>query len=161
MALECVDRMYLNAYEPQLTSAGGVAAYFRHHKGHRFASAKQAVETSEAFRKAVFDFADARQIPVHRFAKGERKYDVMQRLLKDFDRERGRGLHRHRPGKGHRAAHHPQALRRRQGLHSVDRLLHGHGQFPLFLLRRRGTEFCTFDLRQSRMATAAGLLVVS
>ena len=34
--LECIDRMYLNLYVPQLTSAQGVAAYFRGYKGHRF-----------------------------------------------------------------------------------------------------------------------------
>ncbi|MCX6875359.1 MAG: hypothetical protein NTW21_16360 [Verrucomicrobia bacterium] len=74
---------------PQLTSAGGVAAYFRNYKDHRFASTKQAVETSEAFRRKVFDFAKLRDVPVHRFAKGERKDDVMHGFLKDFRSEQG------------------------------------------------------------------------
>ena len=30
--LECIDRMYLNLYAPQLASAPGVAAYFRGYK---------------------------------------------------------------------------------------------------------------------------------
>ena len=89
LELECIDRMYLNCYVPQLTSAGGVAAYFRNYKGHRFASTKQAVETSEAFRRNVFDFANRQDIPVHRFAKGERKDDVMHGFLKDFREEQG------------------------------------------------------------------------
>lgn len=29
MELECIDRMYLNAYVPKLTSAAGVAGFFR------------------------------------------------------------------------------------------------------------------------------------
>jgi len=41
--LECIDRMYLNAYVPKLTSAEGVAAYFRFHKGRRFASTKDVI----------------------------------------------------------------------------------------------------------------------
>ena len=31
--LECIERMYLNLYVPQLASAPGVAAYFRGYKG--------------------------------------------------------------------------------------------------------------------------------
>ena len=38
--LESIDRMYLNCYVPQLTSAAGVAAYFRYYKGQRFASTR-------------------------------------------------------------------------------------------------------------------------
>ena len=89
LELEGIDGMYLNCDVPQLTSAGGVAAYFRNYKGHRFASTKQAVETSEAFRRNVFDFAKRGDIPVHRFAKGERKDDVMHGFLKDFRGEQG------------------------------------------------------------------------
>ena len=89
LELECIDRMYLNCYVPQLTSAAGVASYFRNYKGHRFASTKEAVETSEAFRRNVFDFAKRRDIPIHRFAKGERKDDVMHGFLKDFREEQG------------------------------------------------------------------------
>jgi hypothetical protein len=89
LELECIDRMYLNCYMPQLTSAAGVASYFRNYKGHRFASTKEAVETSEAFRRNVFDFAKRRDIPVHRFVKGERKDDVMHGFLKDFREEQG------------------------------------------------------------------------
>ena len=31
MELECIDRMYLNAYVPRLTSTGGIAAYWPIH----------------------------------------------------------------------------------------------------------------------------------
>jgi hypothetical protein len=47
--LECIDRMYLNLYVPQLSSAAGVASYFRHYKGQRFASTKDALAMSERF----------------------------------------------------------------------------------------------------------------
>ena len=87
--LECIDRMYLNAYVPKLTSAEGVAAYFRFHKGRRFASTKDALDTSEAFRKNILSFVNRRRIPIHRFAKGERKDDVMQGYLKKFKRPEG------------------------------------------------------------------------
>jgi hypothetical protein len=36
--LESIDRMYLNVYVPRLQREGGVAAFFRFHRGHLFAS---------------------------------------------------------------------------------------------------------------------------
>ena len=41
MELESIDRMYLNAYVPQLTTEAGVAGFVRGYLGHRFASTKQ------------------------------------------------------------------------------------------------------------------------
>ena len=35
---ECIDRMYLNVYVPQLQRVGGVVWYLRGHLGQRFAS---------------------------------------------------------------------------------------------------------------------------
>ena len=49
LELECIDRMYLNAYIPQLTSENGIAWFFRGHRGHRFASTKLA-EITQGFR---------------------------------------------------------------------------------------------------------------
>ncbi len=49
LELECIDRMYLNAYVPQLTSEAGVAGFVRGHLGYRFASTKQVAEMTEAF----------------------------------------------------------------------------------------------------------------
>ena len=87
--LESIDRMYLNCYVPQLTSAAGVAAYFRYYKGQRFASTKDAVKLSEAFRRKVFEFAKNHAIPIHRFSKGERKDDIMLGMLKKFPATEG------------------------------------------------------------------------
>ena len=87
--LECIDRMYLNLYVPQLASAPGVAAYFRGYKGHRFASTKEAVAMSEGFRRQVFDFAERHGIPIIRFEKGMRKDDVMHKRLRKFKAREG------------------------------------------------------------------------
>ena len=89
LELECIDRMYLNLYVPELTSAQGVAAYFRGYKGHRFASTKEAVAMSEGFRRQVFDFAERHGIPIIRFEKGMRKDDVMQKRLRKFKASEG------------------------------------------------------------------------
>jgi hypothetical protein len=64
LELECIERMDLNLYVPQLASAPGVAAYFRGYKGHRFASTKEAVAMSEGFRRQVLDFAERKATPI-------------------------------------------------------------------------------------------------
>lgn len=38
LELECIDRMYLNVYVPQLQYDKGVVSFFRFHRGHTFAS---------------------------------------------------------------------------------------------------------------------------
>ena len=38
LEVEGIDRMYLNVYQPKLQSERGVASFFRHHRGHLFAS---------------------------------------------------------------------------------------------------------------------------
>ena len=84
LELECIDRMYLNAYVPQLTSEGGIAAFFRGYLGHRFASTKQAIPMTKAFLKAIEAFLKREGLELVRFRKRERKDDVMQRELRRF-----------------------------------------------------------------------------
>ena len=87
--LECIDRMYLNCYVPKLSSAAGVAGYIRFHKGSRLASTKDVAELTKRFVGNILSFAKEHQIPIHRFAKGERKDDVMHRFLKNYEGQQG------------------------------------------------------------------------
>ena len=63
--LECIDRMYLNLYVPQLASAPGVAACCRGYKGHRFASTKEAVAMSRGVSPAGAQLRRAKGNPDH------------------------------------------------------------------------------------------------
>ena len=89
LELECIDRMYLNLYVPKLTSAPGVAAYFRHCKGQRFASTKDAAAMSKAFHRQMLAFAEEHRVPIIRFHKGQRKDAVMQKRLQKFQPAEG------------------------------------------------------------------------
>jgi hypothetical protein len=89
MELECIDRMYLNAYVPKLTSEGGIAAFCRGYLGHRFASTKQAVEMTQAFVKAIATFLQREGLELVRFQKGQRKDDVLQQKLRGFKKPEG------------------------------------------------------------------------
>jgi hypothetical protein len=89
MELECIDRMYLNAYIPKLTNEAGVAAFFRGYLGHRFASTKAAAPMTDAFITAIRDFIHERDIPLVRFKKGQRKDEVFKARLRSFKPREG------------------------------------------------------------------------
>jgi hypothetical protein len=89
LELECIDRMYLNAYVPKLTSEGGIAAFCRGYLGHRFASTKQAVEMTTRFVKSIETFIQREGLELVRFKKGQRKDDVLQRKLRQFKKPEG------------------------------------------------------------------------
>ena len=89
MELECIDRMYLNAYVPQLTSEGGIAAFCRGYLGHRFASTKQAVQMTKDFIKSIDTFLQPEGIELVRFKKGQRKDEVMKKRLARFQPQEG------------------------------------------------------------------------
>jgi hypothetical protein len=57
LEIEGIDRMYLNVYVPQLQREGGVASFFRFHRGHRFASSVLMDPISKAFVAALERFA--------------------------------------------------------------------------------------------------------
>ena len=82
---ESIDRMYLNAYVPQLQSVGGVVGYLHAHKGQRFASTTALAPMTEAFVQAVERFAKQQTgVDVVNFEKWQRKDDVTQKYLARF-----------------------------------------------------------------------------
>jgi hypothetical protein len=89
LEVEAIDRMYLNVYQPKLQHAAGVAAFFRFHRGHAFASSALMDPISKAFVTAVEDFARQQQVPLLPFAKGQRKEDVAQEYRAKFRETEG------------------------------------------------------------------------
>src|SRR3984893_15246653 len=84
LELECIDRMYLNAYVPQLTTEGGVAGFVRGYLGYRFASTKAVAQMTENFVESIMQFGLDHKIDLVRFKKGQRKDHVMQARLRAF-----------------------------------------------------------------------------
>jgi len=74
---------------PKLTSAAGVAGFFRGYLGHRFASTKQAASMTERFVTSIRDFLQRHGVPLVRFQKGQRKDAVFQQRLKQFKAPEG------------------------------------------------------------------------
>jgi hypothetical protein len=76
--IECLDRIYLNAYVPTLQSSGQVVAFMTQHLGKPIPSPALMEHIGTRFRKAVESCADANEIPWVRFGKDDRKISVMQ-----------------------------------------------------------------------------------
>src|SRR6266545_3242046 len=83
LQVESIDRLYLNLYQPRLMHAGGVAQFFRSHQGATFASSALMAPMTRAFQAAVLRFAETANVPVVRFAKGQRK-DYLYVVDADF-----------------------------------------------------------------------------
>ena len=75
--IECLDRVYLNAYVPILQSSGQVVAFMTQHLGLPIPSPALFDKISPRFRRPVDSFAEANGIPWVRFGKDDRKADVM------------------------------------------------------------------------------------
>src|SRR5207302_7578268 len=119
-----IDRMYLNVYVPALQRAGGVASFFRFHRGHQFASS--AVQ----------------------FEKGQRKDDVAAAYRKKFTAEEGVLFVGKAQEKTSVFRTSGGAMNRPAPL-SLAGPVYGHGQSLLRLLRGPGfgpffLKFCTY-----------------
>lgn len=89
LQLECIDRMYLNVYVPQLQTEGGAANFFRKHRGFQFASAALMAPMTKAFVERIERFAEREGVDLLIFERGQRKDDVALQYLAQFKRDQG------------------------------------------------------------------------
>jgi hypothetical protein len=87
--LEGIDRVYLNLYQPRLQTGGGVATFFKVHRGAKVASTVLMAPISRDFVKAIYAFAKREGVDIVPFRKGQRKDEVTRERLKDFSRPEG------------------------------------------------------------------------
>src|SRR6478609_4658846 len=79
--LECLDRIYLNAYVPDLQVGGQVVSFLTAHLGYPIPSPAIFDKIGTGFRRAVARFAEEEHIPVVRFTKTDRKIETMRPYL--------------------------------------------------------------------------------
>ena len=79
--LECLDRIYLNGYIPNLQVGGQVVTFLTQHLGNPIPSPALFNPIGDRFRAGVARFAKANQITLVRFGKDQRKAEVMRPLL--------------------------------------------------------------------------------
>ena len=89
LQLESIDRMYLHGYVAGLQTGGGVACFFRKHRGQPYASSALMAPISTAFVRAIEQFVGGHRIPLISFQRGERKDTVATTYLAQFQRHEG------------------------------------------------------------------------
>ena len=89
LEVEGIDRMYLNAVVPLLQSEGGIAWFFREYRGYTFASSALMAPMTQAFVKAVEEFARSEALDVVSFEKKRRKDEVAAEYRARFCGEEG------------------------------------------------------------------------
>ena len=89
LAVEAIDRMYLNIYVPQLQTEQGVVRFFRHHRGCPLPSAALMNPMSRSFVTALERYVARHHLPLVQFRSGERKDAVMAEHLGRFGKDEG------------------------------------------------------------------------
>ena len=79
--IECIDRMYLNVYQPRLQYGGGVSAFFVGHRGHKYASSVLMQPITDAFVANIHHYIAAHDLDLVHFGKGQSKDDIAHRYL--------------------------------------------------------------------------------
>src|SRR5262245_36111105 len=80
--IECLDRIYLNGYVPNLQVSGQAVTFLTRHLGNRVPSPAIFDQIGQRFRRAVISYAQANDVAVVRFSKDDRKIDVMSPYLR-------------------------------------------------------------------------------
>jgi len=88
LVVRCVDRLYLNLYQPRLQYEGGVVGFFRE-RGFPIASSALMAPISTGFVRDVHRFIRRERVPLVDFKARERKDDVMGRFLAGHDGSEG------------------------------------------------------------------------
>jgi hypothetical protein len=87
--IECIDRMYLNVYVPQLQYAAGLVGFVHRQLGLPIASTAPLGKISDAFTAGIRRYARDQRVPLVDFVRGQRKDDVMHEHLASFTAEEG------------------------------------------------------------------------
>jgi hypothetical protein len=87
--IECIDRMYLNVYQPRLQYGGGVSAFFVGHRGHKYASSVLMQPITDAFVANIHHYIAAHDLELLHFGKGESKDDIAHRYLAEMTNAHG------------------------------------------------------------------------
>jgi|GEM_PF-2112394 len=75
LEVESLDRIYLKVIQMRLQNMGGIAWFFRKHRGEAFATAKVMAELTRPIVAAIETFAKTNAIPLIGFERGQRKDD--------------------------------------------------------------------------------------
>jgi hypothetical protein len=89
LAVEGIDRMYLNVFVPGLQYEEGIVRFFRKHRGYPLPSGALMSPMTRSFVARLEEFVARQRIPLVRFSPGQRKDAVMAEHLRRFNDKEG------------------------------------------------------------------------
>jgi hypothetical protein len=84
LELECLDRVYLNVYQPLLQTPRSVFHFLREHHGAGAVSSRKMKAISERFIRSTEAYAKKHEVEILIFEKGQRKEDLAAEYLAGF-----------------------------------------------------------------------------
>jgi hypothetical protein len=81
LEVECIDRMFLNLYQPRLQHELGVVGFFKLHRGFPFVSSVLMDPISKGFVTDIHRFIADHGVDLVEFRPGRRKDDVAHEYL--------------------------------------------------------------------------------
>ena len=91
LTCRCVDRIFLQAYVPKLQSVGWVCRFLRWQRGFPIPSSSAFGKIGDGYLRDVHRFAEANDIPVIHFGKGDNKEAIARPLIDAAQAEGGTG----------------------------------------------------------------------
>src|SRR5215210_3887800 len=89
LEVDCIDRMYLNLYQPRLQHDLGVVGFFKFHRGFPFVSSVLMDPISKSFVAGIHRFVADQGVDLVDFRPGQRKDDVAHAYLSGFNGTEG------------------------------------------------------------------------
>lgn len=89
LSVDCIDRLYLNGYVPRLQTSGQLCWFLQDHLGNPIPSPALLRPLHDRFVREVTAFADAGQIPVVHFERGQRKDAIAAEQRARFTKAEG------------------------------------------------------------------------
>ena len=89
LEVECIDRLYLNAYVPKLQLPGDLIRFLIEHRKYPIPSPALLGKMTESFVESVKRYANEHNIPIVHFEKGQRKDDIAAQYRAKFSKEEG------------------------------------------------------------------------
>lgn len=87
--IECIDRLYLNGYQPRLQHEGGLVQFLLRDPDNRIPSPALLGRMTKRFVAAIERFAEQHYVPIVRFEKGQRKEDLAKEHFARFRQPEG------------------------------------------------------------------------
>jgi hypothetical protein len=87
--IECMDRIYLNGYIPNLQVPGQLVNFLTKHRGHQIPSPALLGRIGQQFVKAVKEYAQENDVPIVHFERRQRKEELANEYRRKFTQEEG------------------------------------------------------------------------